>query len=309
MSNTQTSQDALNIVKSIQFNLSSKGGGGKSVEARFRVSHLDSRSVGWSGIDLDDRHLSFKKRHPREVKSFKLGNTEESVGTFLNMFRSILRDAQPVHVIDTRAQADDLFILSVKRLNLFELCRQENISMTWFLFPSDDSESMENFRKLVKFGAGRVNLVVVLNPARNECKLYRGSSMENTLGDLGAKTITIPHISSPTMHAMERAEKEAGRGISFGEFASLEARHLEPIMVGEIQSVLIQMYQQYDAIADVLLPTELAAKIKETAAKEMQVKRSVLRDDDDFGFPSGSDDVKKQRKIVKEADFGFNFED
>ena len=309
MNNTLTPQTVSPPATTIHANPSSKGGAGKSLEARLRVTYLDHHLVKWSGSDLDDRHMSFKKRHPNEVKSFKIGNSHESKGTFMNMFRSILRDARPVHVIDTRAQADELFMFAVKELNFFTLCRQQNISMTLFLFPSDDSESMENFRTLVKFSAGMANLIVVRNPARNECKLYSGSPIEKALGDLGAKTITLPYISSPTMYGMERAEAKASRGISFAEFASLGSGHLEPIMVGEIQSVLLQMYQQYDAIVEMLLPAELAAKIKEKATKGIQANQSMPRSDDDFGFPVESDEVKKQRKVVREVDLGFNFED
>lgn len=307
--NTPTPRHISPVLKTVQFTLSSKGGGGKSLETRARGTYLDFRSIGWSGIDLDDRHLSFKKRHPNEVKCFKIGNSQEAKGTVMNMFRSISHDSKPVHVIDTRAQADDLLMSAIQGLNIFAQCRRENISMTWFLFPSDDAESMTNFRTLVEFGAGRVNLVIVKNPARNESKLYKGSSIEKALVDIGAKTITLPYISSPTIHGMERAEKVAGRGISFAEFACLESGHIEPIMVGEIQSFLAQMYQQYDALAETMLPTELATKIKETVAKEIKAKQSMPKDDDDFGFAVESDEGKKRRKFITEADLGFNFDD
>lgn len=57
--------------------------------------------------------------------------------------------------------------------------------------------------------------------------------------------------------AIEKAEAKARRSLSFAEVSQIEAGHLERLLVGEVQWAMQKMFRQYDAIADLLLPTEL----------------------------------------------------
>ncbi len=266
------------ILRRIHANPGSKGNQGKSLETELRCAWLDARGVPWRGSDLDDRHQTFHQRHPADVKPYKIGNEAEAKETFMGVFREILQDPAPVHVMDTRAQIDELFITAVEELDFLALCREEGIRMTLFLFPTDELESMANFARLVKFGAGVVDIVVVNNPVKAKGKLYFGSTLEATLKQYGAQTITVPGINYTTLRAMEIAEIKAGRGISFAEFASHESGHLERIMVREIQFTLSRMYSAYDRIAELLLPSESAAKLRE-AAPAQATARKAKKDD------------------------------
>lgn len=270
----------------VHANPQSKGNLGKSLETEFRVAWLERHGVSWHGSDLDDRHATFSGRHPDQTKRYKLGNEQEAKAAFLALFRGILREPAPVHVIDTRAQADELFTAAVEELNFFELCQEQGIRTTFFLFPSDESESMQNFTTLVKFGGSAVDFVVVQNPTKSRGELYRGSRLEKALENAGAKTITLPTITPVTLMAMERAEAKAGHGISFAEFASPESGHLEKILAGELQWALTRLFEQYDAMTELLLPTDLAEKVKAAASG-----------------PTG----KKKPKAAKEDEFGLNF--
>ena len=267
------------IVRRIHANPQSKGNLGKSLETEMRCAWLDARSIPWRGSDLDDRHATFARRHPEDVQSYKIGNAEEANEAFLSLFRSISQDPTPVHLIDTRAQIDELFVDAFEKIDFIEQCREEGARLTLFLFPTDELESMENFTQLVKFGAGLVDFVVVNNPAKARGKLYFGSTLEATLQQFGARTITIPTINYTTLRAMEIAENKAGRGISFAEFAAQESGHLERIMVREIQYTLSTMYPAYDQIADLLLPSELAAKVKESIPTPTTVRKSKVKED------------------------------
>ena len=275
-----------NIQSRIHANPQSKGNIGKSLETEMRVSWLAARGIGWDGSDLDDRHATFSARHPQVTARYKLGNVVEANATFLTLFRRVLRNPFAVHVIDMRAQADELFSSALEELTLLELCAEQGIGLTFFLFPVDDAESMANFGRLVQFGGGRVDFVVVRNPVKSQGNLYFGSRLEKTLANAGAKTITLPTITPVTMMAMERAESKAGRGISFAEFASPETEHLERIMKGEIQWALTRMYQQYDAIAELLVPTEFAAKIRAEANEDRTTKKPHGKNQD-FGLNFG----------------------
>ena len=271
----------------VHANPQSKGNLGKSLETEFRVAWLERHGVSWHGSDLDDRHATFSGRHPDQTKRYKLGNEQEAKAAFLALFRGILREPAPVHVIDTRAQADELFMAAVEELNFFELCQEQGIRTTFFLFPSDEAESMRNFARLAKFGDTAVDFVVVQNPTKSKGELYRGSKLEKALESGGAKTLTLPTVTPVTLMAMERAEAQAKRGISFAEFAAPESGHLEKIMAGELQWALTRLFEQYDSMADLLLPSEQAEKVKAAASGATAKRKAKAAKEDDFGLNFG----------------------
>src|ERR1700733_8777068 len=102
----------MNIKRRIHLNPQSKGNLGKSFEAEFRTAWLDQLGVQWNGSDLDDRHHTFASR---------------------------LKDTAPVHVIDTRAQADALIMAALEELQVLDVCAEQEVRLTFFLFPTDDT--------------------------------------------------------------------------------------------------------------------------------------------------------------------------
>jgi hypothetical protein len=120
-----------------------------------------------------------------------------------------------------------------------------------------------------------VDYVIVNNPAKARGDLFKGSPLEQQLTEFGAKAVTLPAITPTTLLAMEKAEAVAKHGLSFAELSHVEAGHLERLLTGEIQWALAKMFRQYDAIADLLLPTELVPDEKiasEQPKAELQPK-------------------------------------
>ena len=247
----------MNITRRIHLNPQSKGNIGKSFETEFRVAWLDRLGVAWNGSDLDDRHHSFAKRHPETVRSYRLENEHESKAALLSLFRRVLKDTAPVHVIDTRAQADALILSAMEKLQLLELCAEQGVRLTFFLFPTDDVDSMSNVGQIFLFAGDRVDYVIVHNPIKVRGELFRGSGLEKQLRAFGAKEITLSAITPPTRLAMEKAETIAKCGLSFAEQSHLEAGHLDRMFGGELQWAMREMFHQYDEIAHLLLPTDL----------------------------------------------------
>jgi hypothetical protein len=247
----------MNVIRRIHLNPQSKGNLGKSFEAEFRTAWLDRHGIAWNGSDLDDRHHTFASRHREIVRSYQLGNEHESKTALLSLFRRVLKDTAPVHVIDTRAQADALILSAMEELQVLDVCANEGVRFTFFLFPTDDTESMTNAGRLFLYAGDRVDYVVVHNPAKARGDLFKGSALEKQLNEFGAKAVTLPAITPTTLLAMEKAEAIAKRGLSFAELSHPEAGHLERLLAGEIQWAMQKMFRQYDTIADLLLPTAL----------------------------------------------------
>lgn len=256
------------ITRRIHLNPQSKGNLGKSFEAEFRTAWLDSLTVPWNGSDLDDRHHTFANRHPQAVRSYQLGNEHESKTALLSLFRRVLKDTAPVHIIDTRAQADALILGAIEELQVLDVCAEQNVRLTFFLFPTDDTESMTNLGKLFFYAGDRVDYVIVENPAKARGDLFKGSQLEKQLREFGAKSVTLPAITPTTLLAIEKAEATAKRGLSFAELSHVEAKHLERLLAGEIQWAMQRMFTQYQTIAELLLPTEFIPKEKPTAKNE-----------------------------------------
>jgi hypothetical protein len=268
-----------NITKSIHINPQSKGSLGKSFEAEFRTAWLYYHQVIWNGSDLDDRHHSFADRHPEQVQSYKLGSDDESKSTLLGLFRNVSRSDAPVHVIDCRAQADGLIVQALDSLQLLESLATQGIRFTFFLFPSEDTESMNNLLDLFFFAGDRVDYVIVHNPAKVRANLFKKSNIEAELKKFGAKEITLPVVTSITLLAIKRAEARAGRKLSFAEVATPDTSHLELMLAGEMQWAMQQMFQQYDLIADLLVPSEQMPEVEpqsEPAAKPVRSNQPMF---------------------------------
>jgi hypothetical protein len=255
----------MNITRRIHLNPQSKGNLGKSFETEFRTAWLDRLGIAWNGSDLDDRHHTFASRHPELVRSYQLGNEHESKTALLSLFRRVLKDTAPVHVIDTRAQADALILSAFDELQVLDVCTEQSVRLTFVLFPTDETESMNNVGRLFLYAGDRVDYVIIHNPAKARGDLFKGSQLQAQLVEFGAKSITLPPITPTTLLALEKAEAQARRALSFAEVSHVEAGHLERLLAGEVQWAMQKMFGQYDAIADLLLPTELIPQKKLTA--------------------------------------------
>lgn len=165
-----------------------------------------------------------------------------------------------MHVIDVRAQADDLILHALEELQLLESLAEAGLRFTFFLFPSEDTESMGNLMDLFYFAGDRVDYVVVHNPAKVRTDLFQGSGLETELKKFGARSITLPTITPITLLAMKRAEAKAGRNLSFSALAHPEARHLERLLAGELQWAMQRLFPQYHEAADILVPADCQPK-------------------------------------------------
>src|SRR6202142_142160 len=251
----------MNTIKRIHINPQSKGSLGKSFEAEFRTAWLDYHQIIWNGSDLDDRHHSFFDRHPKQVQSYTLGNDDDSKSTLLGLFRNVSRSSAPVHVIDCRAQADGLIVQALGSLQSLESLATQCIRFTFLLFPSEDTESMNNLLDLFYFAGDRVDYVVVHNPAKVRTNLFKKSNIKAELKKFGAKELTLPVVTSITLLAIKRAEAKAGHKLSFAEAATPGTPHLELMLAGELQWAMQQMFRQYDQVADLLVPLEQMPEI------------------------------------------------
>ncbi|MGH7953599.1 MAG: hypothetical protein ACREFE_17015, partial [Limisphaerales bacterium] len=56
------------------------------------------------------------------------------------------------------------------------------------------------------------------------------------------------------------------------ELSHVEAGHLERLLAGEIQWAMQKMFRQYDAVANLLLPTDFIPKEKSVTKKKTEAQ-------------------------------------
>lgn len=249
------------ITSRIIVNPQSKGSLGKSSFFEPLAYWYFKNSVKWSGSDLDDRHLTFSSRHPDQVKSFALGNAAESTETLLKMFQRILKQKPDVHLIDTRAQADQLLLDALESLNFYEAAESEGIRITFLLFPSNDAESLQNLVQIYERAKDRVDYVIVKTPQAKGGPLFDRSSFEKSLQALKTPTIEVPFLTESTRAAMQRIEAKRGKGLSFAEAAQNDQIGLDKLIHAELLYFLGQTTQQILTHQERFLPESLAGTI------------------------------------------------
>ena len=147
----------------------------------------------WNGSDLDDRHHTFANRHPEAVRSYQLGNEHESKTALLSLFRRVLKDTAPVHVIDTRAQADALIMARIGGIAGARHLRRTGRAAD--IFPVSHRRHREHDQRGQSYFStrgDRVDYVIVHNPAKARGDLFKGSQLEKQLLEYGAKAVTLP---------------------------------------------------------------------------------------------------------------------
>lgn len=250
-------------MKHIHINPQSKGSLGKSFETETRSAWLHALGVPWHGYDLDDRHCTFKDRHPDNVDLVSLEDGAKDA--VLGLIKDAINRPEAVILIDSRAQADALIIQAFEALNIFQRVNEAGARFVVSLFPSDDNESLNNLAQIAKWAYQHARFLVVRNPAKARARSFDVSPLKTTLETLGSRTITIPDVTQTTLQLLEKCEKEAGRAIPFSEFAA-GYPGADPICTGEIAYLLGQMSRQYCAIADLLLPESELPKVPQPEA-------------------------------------------
>ena len=263
---------------SIWVNPRSKGNLGCSLAMEAGVSWLARHAIGWSGTNLDDRHPAFGNRYPQRVHNVTLGDGIEAKGELLRVFSRALQSPEPVHVIDSRAQADRLIIEAMSSLQLLELAKSLDVMIVFWVIPYDDDEHTRNLVDLIEFAEDQVSWLVVQNPTKAPCRNYVGHGIQRALRKLGAREITLPGISSPTMVTLERHCLKLGRELPLAQ-AALDVS-LPALNRAELQAFLGQTYLQLDGVASQLLPPGEVAKIKPAAATPSRTRKTIdLMDD------------------------------
>jgi hypothetical protein len=260
--------DIIILLRLIFAALQSKGRLGKSWLILALAAWLDRHSITWAGYDLDDSHRTFSGRYA-EVKPLTIADEITGRDDLLKVFRAALSGTVPVVLTDTRAQLSPLVVDSLIRSQFFPLAEKKGLRLTVLVFPADDDDSIRSLIDGMQQIGTAVDYLVVRNPALYSSRRYDGSPLQRTLLAAGAAEIILPSLLESTRRAIARAEAECGHPLSFPEAIG----YLKDFARADLEFFLNASFAQFDAVAHLLLPSELATKIAPPASEKTQASR------------------------------------
>jgi hypothetical protein len=172
-------------------------------------------------------------------------------------------NVQPVTLIDPRAHLDAQLMKALSAKHFFDIAAAQNVVITLMVFPFDDMDVMTNLAAVCQFCGRQVDYVIVRNPARSsKNRMFDNSPLEKEMHECGAVTLTVPVLSQFVKLRLAKLEANHQRGIPFNEATGNDSLGLDIMARGVLQDWLGTMFNQYDQIAEKLLPAAEAASIK-----------------------------------------------
>jgi hypothetical protein len=239
--------------------LQRRGNLGKSTLISAAAQFCDHHSVAWQGYDLDPEHRSFSRLFPDQVTLREL--IEEPEAECIRIARAAT--GSPVTLIDPRAHLSDALGRGFEMLRFPEEFAKAGGRLTVPLFPADDLEILTDIDSLVTNLGGSVDYLVVRNPARQpRTRMFTGSELEADLLRLGAAAIELPALLGVARNHLSALETDLGRGVTHTEAVANPDLALDGIVRLVIEDWLRNTFRRFGGVADLLLPTADAAKIR-----------------------------------------------
>lgn len=241
--------------------LQRRGNIGKSLVLATLGQYLEQYSVPWHGFDLDGDHLSFSRLFPEQVALRELGSEPE--GDIIALARQAA--TFPITLVDPRAHLADIVLRAWDMIRFPNRFAEAGGRITTLLYPGDDLEILTDIDSVVTKLGNSVDYVVVRNPARQpRTRMFDGSELETDLRTLGAAFLEIPPLLALARNHLAALEAEMGRGITHLEAAANRDLPLDGMARLVIRDWLQTLFRRFNGIANHLLPTEYAAKVKPT---------------------------------------------
>ena len=251
----------------IHMALQSKGRIGKSTELLFRAAWLDSKKIGWGGIDLDNEHQTFFGKYPLTVELFPLEDEKEAVNGFSRMVKHF--SVNFVNLVDIRAQATSLLFYGMERTDFFNIVSETGGKVTVFLYAGDDFDTMTSIQRVLEFCGNKVDYVTVLSPSISPVDLFLKSPLLMKMKDLGTSFVRIPFLSDSCRMELQQAAYRSSQPLNFFDIANNETLPISPFTRFEFQRALKFTGDQYEKVQAILLPDGLRKESPVVSTEEV----------------------------------------
>ncbi|HYM36661.1 MAG TPA: hypothetical protein VET48_14775 [Steroidobacteraceae bacterium] len=236
--------------KRLDLILNGKGGVGKSFFATNLVQYLKDHSVEHVAFDTDNENSTLKRFHP-EALFVDLSKPASIDGLFSEL------NSQPLVVVDCRAASTDIFMDYFTELNVFDVLRELDASLTLISPVNHEPDSVKQVQLLAERLGTNADYVVVKNHSfSDQFAIYEKSKTRSRLlNELGAKEIEMPKLQDWLVVGLNQAGCTITPALRHPHFSIMDRQRLK--------NWQRKFNEQVESARDLLLPARQRATTKE----------------------------------------------
>ena len=274
MKTIETSFEIDRIVDSIMHvglvHLQLKGDAGKSTFTKCLYGWTIARDVPCVGYDLDAQQRHFSGVYDK-VNTIGIAGPEDSP-KLIRVLQAIVRSE--LTLIDPQAHHGQLLLQTIHDTNLFNYAHEMKMRLVVPLVPRDNAAVIMDLMKIVETLKNNVEYLVVRNlGVWHDYRLYDHGPLHKKLQEYHAREIEIPRLDNAVKHELLRLETMARRQLRMEDAANDRKLGMSLLLVGTLDVWLRKVFGAFDAVADVLVPSDrykvlkskLQLKVAETA--------------------------------------------
>jgi hypothetical protein len=253
--------------------IQTRGNLGKSTEAIARCEWMSERGVSWKGYDLDAFNRTLSTTYPEDVVFVEPGTEPE--GELIKIFRHLAQSQATV--IDPSAHMNRTILRAMQMVRLTQLCEAIAARVTVLIYPVDEVSDMDDIAETVETLGDSVDWVIIGNRVKiPTTKFFQGSELEKQLLGFGAGRLEIPALLSDTRNHLRSQEIQLGRGLSPAEALKNPSIQLDMAHRIVLEEWLADLFERFDALAGLLIPTATAKALKPTRTREVTAHKRRL---------------------------------
>jgi hypothetical protein len=239
--------------KRLDLILNGKGGVGKSFFATNLVQYLKDRSVKHIGVDTDNENSTLKRFHPESLF------VDLTKPTAIDRLFSEL-DSHALVIVDCRAASTDIFLDYFAELNIFDVLRELEASLTLISPVNHEPDSVKQVQILAERLGDQASYIVVKNHSFSEqFTIYdKSKTRSRLLNELGAKEIEMPKLHDWLVIGLNQAGCTITSAIRHPQFAVMDRQRLK--------NWQRRFNEQIELARDLLLPPQGRASAREKGA-------------------------------------------
>ena len=237
--------------KRLNLILNGKGGVGKSFFATNLVQYLKDQSVEHVAFDTDNENSTLKRFHP-EAQFVDLSKPASIDGLFSEL------NGQSLAVVDCRAASTDIFLDYFTELNVFDVLRELDASLTLISPVNHEPDSVKQIQILTERLGDNADYVVVKNHSfTDQFAIYEKSKTRaRLLNELAGREIEMPKLNDWLVVGLNQAGCTITAALKHPQFPIMDRQRLK--------NWQRKFNEQVESARDLLLPArQRAAREKE----------------------------------------------